>query len=127
MDESLFKNLVKSLKEAAAITSGELPPAKVVFSKKTQGQIEATESPEKSSNAESLSDRPGKTTKYKVDAKSVREKTGLSQQDFAVVMNVSVATIRNWEQHRREPTGPAEALLKIVSKEPQVALQALHA
>lgn len=61
------------------------------------------------------------------DAKAVREKTGLSQADFARLMQVSVKTLQNWEQHRRNPTGPAAALLKIVSTAPEVALKSLHA
>lgn len=61
------------------------------------------------------------------DAKTVREQTGLSQSEFARLMRVSVKTLQNWEQHRRTPTGPAAALLKIVSTAPEVALKLLHA
>ena len=43
------------------------------------------------------------------DAKAVREQTGLSQGDFAKLMRVSVKTLQNWEQRRRNPTGPAAA------------------
>jgi putative transcriptional regulator len=60
------------------------------------------------------------------DAKSVRAKVGLSQTEFARLIGVKVATLRNWEQHRRQPTGPAAALLTIVEKEPEAALRALH-
>ena len=61
------------------------------------------------------------------DAKLVREKIGLSQSDFARLMRVSIKTLQNWEQHRRNPTGPAAALLKIVSTAPELALRSLHA
>lgn len=61
------------------------------------------------------------------DVKAVREQTGLSQSEFAGLMQVSVKTLQNWEQHRRNPTGPAAALLKIVSAAPDIALKALHA
>jgi len=61
------------------------------------------------------------------DAKAVREQTGLSQSEFAQLMRVSVKTLQNWEQHRRNPTGPAAALLKIVSTAPDLALKSLHA
>jgi putative transcriptional regulator len=60
------------------------------------------------------------------DAKTVREQIGLSQSEFARLMRVSVKTLQNWEQHRRSPTGPAAALLKIVSVAPKVALKSLH-
>ena len=56
---------------------------------------------------------------------AVREKTQLSQAQSARLLNVSVKTLQNWEQARREPTGPAKALLRIVEKEPAVALRAL--
>ena len=61
------------------------------------------------------------------DAKAVREQNGLSQSELAQLMQVSIKTLQNWEQHRRNPTGPAAALLKIVLTAPDVALKALHA
>ena len=61
------------------------------------------------------------------DVKAVREKTGLSQSEFAQLMRVSIKTLQNWEQQRRNPTGPAAALLKIVLNAPEVALKSLHA
>ncbi|MFA6015442.1 MAG: NadS family protein [Gallionellaceae bacterium] len=60
------------------------------------------------------------------DAKAIRAKVGLSQSDFAQLIGVKVATLKNWEQHRRNPTGAAAALLTIVEKEPDAALRALH-
>lgn len=70
---------------------------------------------------------PGRITEISSpDAKSVRAKVGLSQTEFAQLIGVKVATLRNWEQHRRQPTGPAAALLTIVEKEPEAALRALH-
>lgn len=61
------------------------------------------------------------------DVKAAREKIGLSQSEFARLMRVSVKTLQNWEQHRRNPTGPAAALLKIVLTAPDVVLKSLHA
>ena len=60
------------------------------------------------------------------DVKQVREQTGLSQSEFAQLMRVSIKTLQNWEQHRRTPTGPAAALLKIVFHAPEVALKTLQ-
>lgn len=60
------------------------------------------------------------------DVKSLRKNLGLSQNDFARLMRVSVKTLQNWEQHRRTPTGPAAALLTVVSREPEAALKSLH-
>lgn len=56
---------------------------------------------------------------------AIREKAELSQAQFARLLNVSVRTLQNWEQDRREPTGPAKALLRIVEQEPELALRAL--
>ncbi|WP_041753226.1 NadS family protein [Mycetohabitans rhizoxinica] len=61
------------------------------------------------------------------DVKTVREQIRLSQNEFARLMRVSVKTLQNWEQHRRNPTGPAAALLKIVLTGPDTVLKALHA
>jgi putative transcriptional regulator len=61
------------------------------------------------------------------DVKQVREKTGLSQSAFAQMIGVKVKTLQNWEQHRRQPTGAAAALLTIFDRAPDVAIKALHA
>jgi putative transcriptional regulator len=60
------------------------------------------------------------------DVKEVREQTGLTQEEFAFLLRVSVKTLQNWEQRRRTPTGPASALLKIVSAAPEVAIRSLR-
>ena len=69
---------------------------------------------------------PRRTVVNSLDVKTVRERTGLSQGEFANLIRVSVKTLQNWEQNRRSPTGPAAALLTIVSKEPAAAISALH-
>ena len=58
--------------------------------------------------------------------RAIRERTSLSQSEFAHLIGVSVKTLQNWEQDRRRPTGPAAALLKIIAHEPQLAVQAIH-
>jgi len=62
-----------------------------------------------------------------LDIKTVREKLNVSQNEFAIMIGVSARTLQNWEQGRRKPEGPANALLRIVSRNPQVVLDALHA
>lgn len=52
------------------------------------------------------------------DITAIRNTTDKSQEDFARMIGVSVGTLRNWEQGRRKPEGPALALLKIVSADP---------
>ncbi len=58
--------------------------------------------------------------------KAIRKKLNLSQNDFALMIGVSISTLQNWEQGRREPDGPAKALLKIASKNPKAVMEALH-
>lgn len=61
------------------------------------------------------------------EVKAIREKMGVSQDKFAVILGVSKRTVENWEQGRRHPTGAARSLLKIVEADPQHALKALRA
>ncbi len=61
-----------------------------------------------------------------VDVAAARKKLGLTQEDFASVFGVSVGTIRNWEQKRRRPEGPAKVLLAMIDKDPAVVLRTLH-
>ena len=62
-----------------------------------------------------------------LDVRMVREKTGLSQIQFANMICVSVRTLQNWEQGRRSPNGPAAALLRVVSDAPHLVKETLHA
>ena len=59
-------------------------------------------------------------------ARRVRKRLGLSQTEFSVRIEVSVDTIRNWEQGKRCPAGAAKSLLKILDKAPEAALTALN-
>jgi putative transcriptional regulator len=54
---------------------------------------------------------------------SVREKTGLSQADFARLLGVSVRTLQEWEQGRRSPSGAARTLLMIAAKNPRALIE----
>ena len=59
------------------------------------------------------------------DVKAVRESLGTSQSEFALMIGVSVSTLQNWEQGRRQPEGPARALLRVASKNPRAVAEAL--
>jgi putative transcriptional regulator len=54
------------------------------------------------------------------DVKALRNFVGLSQSEFASALGISVHTLRNWEQDRRKPDGPALALLRIAARHPRV-------
>jgi len=93
MKKELFDELLESVKQAKAIECGEMKPSRT----------------------------------YHVDSKNTvvktRGKLGLSQSKFASLLGISQDTLQNWEQGRREPTGPAKVLLKIASKHPHVLLE----
>ncbi len=60
-----------------------------------------------------------------VDVKAIRKKLKYSQSQFAMMIGVSLRTLQNWEQGRRHPDGPAQALLRVVEKEPEAVKKAL--
>lgn len=65
---------------------------------------------------------------FYVDAlqvKQIRKATGMTQAKFAALIDVQLGTLRNWEQGRRQPTGPAKALLKAIHNDPVHVLSAL--
>ncbi|GMV31961.1 MAG: hypothetical protein AMXMBFR59_40860 [Rhodanobacteraceae bacterium] len=67
---------------------------------------------------------------FVVDALGVREirkSTGLTQAEFAAIIDVQLSTLRNWEQGRRAPTGPARSLMRAISADPKNVLKALTA
>ncbi len=60
-----------------------------------------------------------------MDIRKVRKKLNLSQSEFALMIGVSLSTLQNWEQGRRRPEGPAQALLKVASSNPKAVIDAL--
>ena len=63
------------------------------------------------------------TLKEPAPPQVIRAKLNLSQAAFAGLMGVSLRTIQDWEQGRRKPSGPAEALLRIAEQKPEVFLE----
>jgi putative transcriptional regulator len=93
MKKELFDELKQSLREANLIKQGRLKPGRVFHL-----------------NAESNIVR-------------LRRKLGLSQSKFASLLGISRDTLQNWEQGRREPTGPAKVLLRIAATNPRALLE----
>ena len=60
-----------------------------------------------------------------IDVRAIRATTGLSQAKFAELLSIEVSTLRNWEQGRRDPTGPAQALLRAIRSDPVAVIRAL--
>ena len=61
-----------------------------------------------------------------MDVKAIRQRLGKSQAAFARMIGVSVATLQNWEQGRRQPEGPARMLLRVIDREPEAVRRALR-
>ena len=72
--------------------------------------------------------RPSRVFRFKpADVKAIRMQLDQSQTEFALMIGVSVATLRNWEQGRRSPDGPARALLRVAAAQPDAVRRALSA
>lgn len=99
MRKELFDELVASIKEMKAVERGVLKPARVT-----------------------RSDDPLAT-----DVPALRAHFGLSQAKFAALLGISVDTLQNWEQGRREPEGPAKVLLRVAAKHPEALLSIAQA
>lgn len=66
---------------------------------------------------------PSRTFEFpETEVRALREQFGLSQDKFAQLVGISVGTLRNWEQGRRKPEGPARILLQIAAKHPEALL-----
>ena len=61
------------------------------------------------------------------DIAALRRFTGLTQAAFAQALGISVHTLRNWEQDRRRPDGPALALIRVAARHPHVLTENLAA
>ena len=65
--------------------------------------------------------KPSRTFKITApNIKRIRAGYKLSQQEFAALLGISVATLRNWEQGRRMPEGPARVLLQVAARYPDI-------
>ena len=90
------KRIIEGMKEALAISRGELP--------KNLYKIHIPEN---------------------IDVKAIREKIGLSQTSFANSFGLSVYSLRNWEQGKRHPDPAARAYLKVIEKAPDIVMKVL--
>lgn len=97
MRKELFDQLVESVKEMKAIQAGRRKPSRVTRAE----DVLNTETP---------------------DVAALRAHFKLSQAKFAALLGISVDTLQNWEQHRRQPDGPAKVLLRVAAAHPDVLL-----
>ena len=72
--------------------------------------------------------KPSRVIRFdRLEVKAIRKKLHVSQTQFAYLIGVSPATLRNWEQGRTYPEGAARVLLRVAAKRPQSILEALRA
>jgi len=95
------RRLLRSVRQAIAWASGEDVPVRVTLV--------------------SIERRPI------VDVRTVRRKLGLSQSEFAARFGFTPATVKNWEQGRTQPDGPARILLAVIAHHPEAVEDALRA
>lgn len=70
--------------------------------------------------------KPARVTKISFpDVKGLRARMKLTQAEFAIMLGISVSTLRNWEQKRRIPEGPARVLLKVAEKHPEALMDSI--
>ena len=67
-----------------------------------------------------------RTTLQPPDVRAVRERFSMSQSQFAAFLLISVRTLQKWEQGQRRPDGAAHTLLKVMEREPEAVMRALH-
>ena len=61
-----------------------------------------------------------------VDVKAVRERTGLTQEEFAATFAISLGALRHWERGDRKPRGTVLVLLNVIAREPKAVLRAVE-
>ncbi len=106
--------------EAAAVARGEVAPGRVwVVTKRADGTMERRQV-----RPEIYQREKAKEAAAQNEALQARRKLGVSQDRFAELLGISAATVRNWEQGRRQPTGAAKVLLRVAVKNPKAVLAA---
>jgi len=105
-EQDFGEMLIQGMREALAISRGELEPARV--SRRALSAREAEAPP---------------PTEYDAAAvRRIRERMGLSQPVFAQMLNVSVDTVKAWERGTRQAAGPSLRLLEVAETHPEVLL-----
>lgn len=120
MEKKLFSQLLQGVKEMKEILRGEKPPARVTDVKKGAGgkMLRHAVSP--------AAFQAKARAAIRTRVRDIRRRLNMTQDQFSMLLRVPRATLRNWEQGRRMPEGPAQALLEVASKHPESVLDALH-
>ena len=76
---------------------------------------------------ESKDAKVSKVEVKEIDVRELREKLELTQEAFADTFGFNLSTVRNWEQGKRQPEGPAKVLLNVIAYNPQCVFDAIRA
>lgn len=126
MKDSLYKDLLTSIEEAGSIRREESSAERVsIFSGNVL--VEVRENGRTTWSLEQAAEQLRRLNVVTVDPKSIREALRQTQEGFAELLGISIRTLQNWEQGRRDPRGPAQRLLHIASRNPVELLAAMQA
>jgi len=114
MDDALFAELCESVREGGEILRGVREPSR------TFGVAATVPRSERGRPARVAEDSRGTP-----NVAALRARFQLSQAKFAALLGISTGTLRNWEQGRREPEGPARVLLRVAARHPEAVLSAV--
>ena len=115
------EELIESVHEAGAVLRGEKPAVRVwKLTKLPDGTIKRVRVPATAHQKQQAS-----RWKERTEAAQARTALSLSQTEFANLLGISVRTLHQWEQGRRQPTGAARMLLKIARLQPRLLKRAM--
>lgn len=117
----LGEELIESVREAGSVLRGEKPASRVWrLTKMPDGTIKRVRV-----SAASHQKQQAARWKERTEAAQARDALSLSQTEFASLLGISVRTLHQWEQGRRQPTGAARMLLKIARLQPRLLKRAM--
>jgi putative transcriptional regulator len=118
MSDELFAELRESVRQGGAVLRGVREPSRV---------YEVTPGGGRSTAVRIAGPRPVMAMAGTLDVAALRARFKLSQVKFAALLGISAATLRNWEQGRRVPEGPARVLLQVAERHPEAILSVVAA
>ena len=117
MNKERFEELSEALRQAKAVRRGAAAPSRVwAVTRGKDGQPHRRQLDPKEYQREQRAE-------WENTVSATRTRLRLSQDKFAALLGISVKTLHNWEQGRRQPTGAARVLLRVASRHPEIVLE----